>query len=353
MGDEFSTISIGGDFSLQCIVFNDDHANSSLFASARDALMSVVLSQNLGEGVWLVPDFTCPVVPDVIKACGSSVLPYKWLNPWTVDPVDLKKKASTAVGIVVPFYMGLEPNSEIWELLKENTICVVEDRCQCVGLPPSVESIKGWCAIGSYRKWMAVPDGAYCVGRSKQLPRPTNAPNIDMVQFRLAAALTKECRKKGLSEKLDRLLEKVSLELFHIGEAMASHTLGGKAGSIISEHLIKKADFTKIRNQRLKNQTVLLSCLRKISSIRILEPAHGALEQAGLPLLAIPITCEDRDSVRLKLSKHNVFCPIHWRDGDWAKNGGLAAALADKELSLPIDQRYNSHEMEYIARILE
>lgn len=63
-----------------------------------------------------------------------------------------------AVGIVVAFYMGMEPVHELWQALSDFDLCIIEDRCQCVGVP-SKESLRGDYAIGSFRKWLAVPDG--------------------------------------------------------------------------------------------------------------------------------------------------------------------------------------------------
>ena len=40
---------------------------------------------------------------------------------------------------------------------------------------------------------------------------------------------------------------------------------------------------------------------------------------------------------------------VHWIDGDWSRSGGSPAEWAARSLSLPIDQRLGSAEIDRIA----
>jgi len=346
-------IGIGGDFALDWHALWESSETPSLFATGRDALASVVKSKPATGAVWLAPDFICPVVPDTLRACGVQVQPYEWLTPWQVNERNLKGLLASAAGIVVPFYMGLAPAPEIWDLLNNRALCVVEDRCQCVGPPPSPDILRGDYAVGSYRKWLPVPDGAYCIARDGSMLKPDCHPNYKMVRLRLAAALVKQTRLSGVSTEMDGNLEKIGIELFQMGEDMAGGTAGGRYASAIAESIVRDADYRSISRGRMRNQAWLAEQLACKSSVKIFEPEVGAITRSDVPLLALPLLCAQRDRIRARLTDQKVFCPIHWRDGDWSNKGERPAAWAASEFSLPIDQRYELVDFRRIVEVIE
>jgi hypothetical protein len=361
---------LAGDFALDWPALWGTKGDCGLFSTARDAVVAIIEGDSRTRGKWLVPDFMCPVVPATLVRYGLPVEPYPWLTPWEPDWNGLRDRLTDASGVVVPFYMGLRPDEKVWELLAGLSGRVIEDRCQCVGPAPDPEDLRGDYAIGSYRKWLPTPDGAFCVRRNGPAPRPTSEPNRMMVRLRLAAGLLKQAREDGVAPGLDMLLETAQVDLFREGELCsdpngrtlqpagpASHPeieLGaaGRRASRLSELLVQSADIEGIRARRLRNQSWLAAQLTDNSQVRLLEPFSGAIRKSEVPLLALPVLCRDRDAVREKLYENRVFCAVHWVDGNWSGQDGVPAQLAATVLSLPIDQRYEPEDLERIVEVL-
>jgi UDP-hydrolysing UDP-N-acetyl-D-glucosamine 2-epimerase len=334
--------SIGGDYALDDTLLQGD-AETALFASGRDALAALAPT-----GVWLVPEYLCPVVPDTLRQRGASVRPYPWLTPWTVDVAALRERLPGARGIIVPFHLGLAPGDEIWPALAESGLILVEDRCQCVGPPPTPDELRGDFAIGSLRKWLPVPDGGYLVSRTGAAARPGADSARRMVRLRSAAGLVKAARESGPDTPL---LERASVDLFRAGETELGDGSGRRA-SALAARVLACTDLPALRARRLRNQRWLAAAIARLPGLELVEPAPGAIVASETLLLALPISCRDRDGLRARLAEQRIFCAVHWRDGDWSSAGGRAAEWARTHLSLPIDQRLELADLERLAQAL-
>jgi hypothetical protein len=62
-----------------------------------------------------------------------------------------------------------------------------------------------------------------------------------------------------------------------------------------------------------------------------------------------------REGVLSHLIAHRVYAAVHWRLPEAVDPAAFpeAAALANEEITLPIDQRYGRVEMGFVARTLE
>ena len=65
--------------------------------------------------------------------------------------------------------------------------------------------------------------------------------------------------------------------------------------------------------------------------------------------LFIPIYVNNRDEVRRAMFDAGIFCPVHWPN----QQTEHAKAIAQHELSLIIDQRYDEADMNRIVEIIE
>ncbi len=344
---------IGGDYAIDWPMLSEEAGEPKWFSTGRAALVAAVTDSTRTRGTWLVPDFICPVVPRALQDRGIEVKAYPWLAPWSPDQHGLMQLLRTgAVGIVVAFYMGMEPVHELWQALSDFDLCIIEDRCQCVGVP-SKESLRGDYAIGSFRKWLAVPDGAYCMKRCGANPLPDRTSNREMIRFRLAAALVKQARLAHSGTEQDFALEQVYVELFRRGESVAGDSPDANRCDWLSDRLIGQADMQAIVRNRLANQAWLASALESKRSVEVLEPQAGAVRGSLAPLLALPVRCRNRDRVRSLLSQRGIYCAVHWPNADWAGQGGRPAEWAASFLSLPIDQRYGGDDLQRIADAIE
>ena len=102
-----------------------------------------------------------------------------------------------------------------------------------------------------------------------------------------------------------------------------------------------------------------MSILRKRNAVTI----QKGLERLGLkPCVAIPkdsvplfipIILKDRDKVRKAMYAHNIFLPVHWSVEEHVEELKRGVYMAKHELSIIIDHRYTSSDMEKILSVLE
>ena len=72
----------------------------------------------------------------------------------------------------------------------------------------------------------------------------------------------------------------------------------------------------------------------------------------GAPF-SLPILVENRDEIQKKLAASGVYAPVLWPISDEARKAcTISALMADKMLSIPIDQRYSWDDIEDIAKII-
>lgn len=189
--------------------------------------------------------------------------------------------------------------------------------------------------FNSARKFFGVPDGAYLYG-----PDNNNLPSVK----------TWEKNKKYRFEHLIlRHQNKVQdgYKIFKQNEKM----LGGKTYrmSELTEILLSQIDYNAVASKRRENYIHLHKALKNSNqfSSQVLD-----LQSSSVPF-CYPYLPKN------VINKHyfwdqNIFVPIFWSDTlkrspfgfNWEKH--LSFAL----LPLPIDHRYNSHEMDIIIRAI-
>ena len=77
------------------------------------------------------------------------------------------------------------------------------------------------------------------------------------------------------------------------------------------------------------------------------------LPEGGCPL-TLPILVEDRDEFRRYLMQHHIYCAVHWPfDGTQPENRPLAQYMAAHMISLPIDQRYDAEQIDYLIQTIQ
>ena len=131
-------------------------------------------------------------------------------------------------------------------------------------------------------------------------------------------------------------LAKNYLELFQKGEELLDRQR--EIFSVSSRGLSRFIDFNRSLEKegriRRENYRILDKILKKFS-IRI---------QAEFYSFYV-LDVSRRDALRQYLFKNNVFLPIHWPRFSQTHN-----QLYDRVLSIPLDSRYNPHDMKFVAR---
>jgi hypothetical protein len=79
--------------------------------------------------------------------------------------------------------------------------------------------------------------------------------------------------------------------------------------------------------------------------------SKAAPEQSPMGFGLVFASHAARDSHRLWLERHNVYCPIHW--AATARSKADVRDLAARILTIPCDHRYTSRDMDRVVKVLQ
>ena len=306
------------------------------YASGRAALYQILkyLKSEKGVSRVLLPDYLCSSVLVPVKTLKLEIdfYPIDEVLELEGKPFTALYKSNTAV-LVINYY-GLKDLSKQVSFIRslDKDAIIIEDDVQAYyefKKPLGDVDFK----FTSLRKTFAIPDGGL-VKTNNQLP-VIETPNT-FGQYKAAAALLKSMREGNFNDQ-------IYLEMFEKGESIIDREL--ECGmSQIAEKLFGSLDEERVKVRRLNNARHIVEQLEKIG-IKPLLP----LINAHVPLF-VPIVLDNRDKVRKRMFQHEVFCPIHWPlDGMPVKKG---KKMAERELSLIIDQRYEQNDMDLLIGLL-
>ncbi len=115
----------------------------------------------------------------------------------------------------------------------------------------------------------------------------------------------------------------------------------------LSRRLFVTIDWDSLGSQRRSNWQQLTAGLR--DRYTILNPFPGP-SSGTVPLGLVLRLPSGRDHLRSKLMRERVYCPVHWplpvqvNEMEFP----LAASLAATVLTIPLDQRYSSSDMDFV-----
>jgi len=308
------------------------------YSSGRAALYQILkyLKQEKKVKHVLLPEYLCSSVLVPVRALKLEFTYYPIDEQLELNPAkfnDLYKK-DTAVLLIN--YFGLKDLSSQIKAIREidENAIIIEDDVQAY-----YEFIKPLVNVDfkftSLRKTFAVPDGGL-VKTKHLLPKVITMPNT-FGQYKAAAALLKSMREGNFNDQ-------IYLELFERGEALIDGEL--ECGmSQIAEKLYSFMNEDHVKVRRLNNAEYLTKQLDAIG----IKPLLPLLEDS-VPLF-IPVILKNRDAVRKAMFQKEIFCPVHWPlEG---LNLRLGQEMAERELSIIIDQRYGRSDMDKILEIIQ
>lgn len=333
---------IGGEFSIP---FTDFFKAPSLsrveeetyhYASGRAALYQILKYLKFEKCVRRV------LLPDYL--CSSVLVPIKRLQlDFEFYPIDealeLEEKAfaalyRTGTAILVINYFGLKDLTKQIAFIRnfDKDAFIIEDDVQAYyefKKPLGDVDFK----YTSLRKTFAIPDGGLV---KTNHPLPVFDCPSTFGQYKAVAALMKSIREGNFDDS-------VYLDISKIGSSKIDDELDFSM-SFISERLYASTDDEEVKKRRQYNAKYLVNKLSE-RYLQFILP----VKEEKVPLF-VPIYLNDRDEVRKRMFQHEVFCPVHWQfEGMPMKKG---KEMADHELSLIVDQRYNEKDMDLIISLL-
>lgn len=288
--------------------------------------------------LWL-PDFVCPSIVQTARDCGLTVASYAD-RPGDEGFETAPEPADDDIVLIVHFFGKCNEAALSWVAAHpQRTWRLIED---CVQSPYSAGvGVHADYVITSLRKWWAAPDGATLHHRGPAPSLELEAPDEAFVSQRLAAQMLRAA-KRGEAHYLEWIAR---------SEHRLEHAPARRC-SWLSTQMLMTADARASAKRRRSNWHTLHALLYNLRlKLSYVSPLNHCLGSDEVPLAyPIRVGLGHRDRLRDWLRQQRIFCPVHWQIEGPASPRSLQ--LADEILSIPIDQRYDSAEMDLIIAAL-
>ncbi|WP_201542671.1 hypothetical protein [Psychrobacter faecalis] len=192
------------------------------------------------------------------------------------------------------------------------------------------------CNIYSARKFFGVPDGAY-------LYTP-NTPNQIMVNFQLEPS---RISTQHLIQRIEQGPESSYL-LYKQSEQTLRKT-GPAKMSIVSQRILNSIDYNRVCKQRRSNFIRLNDNLSEINLLTNLIGNELDIINKNVTPMIYPLVIKNGSLLRKYLIDNKIFVAKYWEDVlSNELRSDIEEFYTENLIPLPIDQRYNSSDMQRI-----
>lgn len=318
--------------------------------SGREALRLVALNikGNKQDSIILMPAYCCHSMVDPFKKAGWKVSYYRLNEDLTVDMdymIHLLATVSPTAVLTMNFYGSASTKDAVSYIKSGYPDCLcIEDFSHCTFSLKDIYNPKVDFYVTSIRKSIGVCDGAVIISHKTLNEQWVEVGETEFVSAR------RECQMMKLQYNYSQMADKKNVFFPELRrqEGELDEFSGVHRISETGEAMLKTINGEMIRYARQNNMKHLLERLSgKVKSVHGIERCVE-----GAPF-SFPIFVENRDEVQKKLAQKGVYAPVLWPIADEARAVcPVSAKMADKMLSLPIDQRYNYDDIEDIASIV-
>ncbi len=361
IGSEFGLSRAGGyRYSFSRCVPDLTPDRVSYVANGRAAIGLAIrhLRQTAGDGRdrALLPAYLCHSMIQPFLEHGVRVDFYPVADDLSIRPRAVANRVDDSTLVVLwMHYFGFgQPESPAPVLGEERPrVTVIDDRTHMLGtdlragLLLSDQSI----ALYSPRKWGAFPDIGLVAWPDKLLPSESLPRLTDrsydhhFALWRLVGLLLRALYFALPVESLRRH----SLRPLRKADALLDRRIRVRKASPVSQFLWHHWKWAEIWRSRRTNFRYLLENWATPE----IRPLYRELPDSVCPI-GFPVRTADREELRRHLISRAIFPPIHWvRPAQVpAQDFPGTAALAEEELTIPIDQRYGLGQMDWILEAL-
>lgn len=304
---------IGGYIELDSYTGSMLHENSVKLNCGRNALAYILKAKKI-EKIWM-PKFMC-------DSCNQVLASYEVETQYYSIGLDFKPQVEYRGEdwlYVVNFY-GQLSNEYLGSLGNK----VIVDNAQAYFQPP----IPGVDTLYTCRKFFGVPDGAILY-TNQHIEIIEQDESFERMHFILGRY--ERCAGEFYQEYVDN-------NHFFQKEPI-------KRMSKLTENLLHGIDYDAIRRKRTENFAYLHERLKSTNQLRLVVP-DGAF--------MYPYYVENGFKLRKKLQAEKIFIPTLWPAVfNICTEDELEYDMAQNILPLPVDQRYNVDDMEYIVDMID
>lgn len=339
IGSEYEAILVQEEKKLDNIFFYLKDYNSIYYDSGRSSLIEII--GYLQPKKVLLPSYICESVLDCFKKYNCEVEYYFYKNNLNIDWDDLFGKITKSIDLVfIYFFNGFidcDFNLKKLKKLQEKIqFKILEDTTHSIFTNKNI--IGDYC-ICSLRKWFPIPDGGVLYFKEPNKNLKINKKENKWYKKKYEAMKEKSLYLKGEIKTKEKFLK-----TFYDSEEELDSQQSIFGISKLSYSILLNCDINKIKNKRKLNANYLYN---KLKNLNLNIVSYNDLENDIIPMF-FTILIKNRDNLRKFLINSNIYCPVHWpmvSDLEFRKNVEI---YSSKELSIPIDQRYDLNDMQYI-----
>jgi dTDP-4-amino-4,6-dideoxygalactose transaminase len=323
-----------------------------LTSSGRDSLKLIIKILGLSHtDEVLLPAYLCQemLIPFQEERVNFAFYKVNCNLVADIDDIKVKISGNTKALLVIHYFGYRQPVEEIRKSFKEHSIYLIEDTAQSFLTKYNGQFLgrSGDLAFTSFRKFLPVLDGSLLV-INRGGPRNDfewRTPSLRHFSYLCLRYLG--MKSKNLYLKTHLVPKPVFLYIFRAADKMLNKYPKPAKMSSLSKRVLYTFDFDDIILKRRRNFQHLLDNWRS----DIIQPVFRELPADVCPL-GFPVFSKDRDYVKHNLIERRIYPPVHWNlPLDISKEEfGLSWEISRHILTIPIDQRYELSEMDYILK---
>ncbi len=300
--------------------YGQEYHNSAIALNCGRAALAYLFQARNIQKIY-IPYFLCDSISNTCQRYGISYSFYRIDESF--HPVFEGQLGENEWLYMVNYYGQLK-NSEI-EQYKCRYGNIIVDNIQAFFQEP----VPGVDTCYTCRKFFGVPDGGYLYTDGAPIHLEQDI-SFERMHFLLGRF------EKSASEFYPEYVQ--NNDLFY-NEPV-------KAMSALTHNLMRGLDYSRISHVRKDNFTKLHKILHSVNKLSLQIPEGPFM---------YPLWIEDGLRIRKELQKIKIYIPTLWPDVfEICEPGDLEYELAQNILPLPVDQRYDAEDMEYIGKkILE
>lgn len=320
-------------------------------STCRSAIGLILDELSTNRKVALLPAFTCESVLIPFKNRDYIVYPYPIGLDLDIHWKSFQRKLEETHPsvILIHRYFGFdttkEINNHILEI-RQQGIIVIEDMTQ--SMFSSFTRLHANYHIGSIRKWMPLPDGAFTTG---SLDNMVNNEDQELVMAKI----------KAMTEKGNWiLLGKGEKDTFRKDFTIAEKILDSRERpflmSSISRELYAATDIKDMCKKRWNNYYYLERKIWRDKTLPLhLKAILSPIDENVCPFHFPVLVKKGRKELQQFLANQSIYATVIWRcpDDFTEMINHDARYIYDSILCFHIDQRYNIDDMEYIISKLK
>jgi dTDP-4-amino-4,6-dideoxygalactose transaminase len=243
-------------------------------------------------------------------------------------------------------FFGVRTNSAWCDWFAQHSDCILIEDHSHDPFSDWAKQSRAHYAIASLRKTLPLPDGAMLWSPQQLLiPQPSASPSKG-AEYKLSAMVLKQAYLRGAE------LSKTAYRSLQIqGEQLLFDEMNARA-SDVSIALLPYLDIDQFQQQRRSNIEQFLALSSELDQSDW-HPLFQSWNPGSTPFNAV-IVCRNqtyRNSMRHYLMSRNIFTAVHWQQPATALDS-LAVELSNRILTIPVDQRYRSDDIQQMIDAL-